>query len=129
MANTRTVIIDGREVNMRASALLPRLYRFKFGRDIIQDIGQLRKSYKKYMDLPEDATDEEREAAQLSIVDLSIFEDLAWLMIKHAGEEVPDTPDAWLESIDGIFSVYEVMPVIFDLWGESMRTMSVPKKK
>lgn len=33
--------IDGKEVRMRASALIPRLYRFKFGRDMIKDMTSL----------------------------------------------------------------------------------------
>ena len=35
--------IDGKEVKMRASALIPRIYRFRFGRDMIQDMNSLRK--------------------------------------------------------------------------------------
>ena len=30
--------IDGREVPFRATAAVPRLYRIKFGRDIMQDM-------------------------------------------------------------------------------------------
>ena len=124
----RTVVIDGKEVKMRASALIPRLYRFKFRRDMVADMNQLRKAYLKAMNLPEDATDEERQDAQLSILDLTIFENVAFIMIKHAGEDIPDTPEAWLEGISGIFSVYEIMPVILELWEGNKATTSIPKK-
>lgn len=129
MANERIVIIDGKEMRMRASALIPRLYRFKFGRDIIKDMAKLRKAYEAVERLPDDATDEEREQAQLSVVDLTIFENIAWLMIYHAGEKIPDTPDEWLDSIEGVFSVYEIMPTVLKLWGENQETTSTPKKK
>lgn len=69
----KTVIIGGKEVRMRASALIPRLYRFKFGRDIIHDLNQLKKAYDKAARLPADATEEERRDAQLSVLDLTIF--------------------------------------------------------
>lgn len=125
----RTVNIGGKDVRMRASALIPRLYRFKFGRDMIQDMNKLRKAYAKATNLPEDATDEEREDAQLSAMDLTIFENIAYMMVKHAGEDVPNTPDEWLDGIDGVFSIYEIMPTIFELWDANQVTTSTPKKK
>jgi len=125
----RTVNVGGKEVKMRASALIPRLYRFKFGRDMISDMRQLQKSYLKAISLPKDASDEERQDAQLSVLDLTIFENTAWLMIKHANENVPDDPDEWLDSIDGVFSIYEIMPTILELWNANQVTTSVPRKK
>lgn len=115
---------------MRASALIPRLYRVQFGRDMILDMRQLLKSYNKAVkSLGKDVTEEQRQAAQLSMMDLTIFENVAYMMIKHAGEDVPPTPDEWLDSIDGIFSIYNVMPTILELWGENQKTTSIPKKK
>ena len=70
----KTIIVGGREIKMKASALVPRLYRFKFGRDLISDLSQLSEAYKKRMDLPENATEEEIQDAQLSVLDLTIFE-------------------------------------------------------
>lgn len=127
---TRTVNIGGKEVRMRASALIPRLYRVQFGRDMISDMRQLIKSYNRAVKaLGKDATEEQRQDAQLSMMDLTIFENVAYMMIKHAGEDVPPTPDEWLDSIDGIFSIYNVMPTILELWGENQKTTSIPKKK
>ncbi len=125
----RTVLIDGKSVKMRASALIPRLYRFKFGRDLVSDMNQLRKSWKRVQELPADATDEQRQDAQLDAADLTIFENVAYLMAKNAGEPLPDTPDEWLDGMDGVFSVYEVLPVILELWGQNLATTSTPKKK
>ena len=53
----------------------------------------------------------------LDVIDLEIFENIAWLFMKHAGEDVGETPDEWLESFDGIFSIYEIMPEVIELWG------------
>ena len=109
---------------MKASALVPRLYRFKFGRDM----AQLKKVYVKAASLPEDATDEEREEAQLSMVDLTIFENLAYIMAKHADSSLPDTAEEWLDSFS-MFSIYEVLPEILQLWDMSCSTTSSLKKK
>lgn len=117
--NERIVTIDGREMRMRANALIPRLYRRYFCRDMIVDMRQLMKAYQKAKD---------NEDEQFSIVDLTIFENVTWLMLKQGGEDVGISPDAWLESIDGVFSVYAVMPVVADLWQENLSTTAKPKK-
>jgi len=125
----RTIKVGGAELRMRASALIPRLYRFRFGRDLIKDMTQLEKAYKKAANLKDDATDEERQEAQLSVIDLTIFENVAWAMAKNADPNVPNDPDEWLDTIDGIFSVYEVLPQILELWTAGLETTSKPAKK
>lgn len=127
----RSVLIGGKETRMRASALIPRLYRYKFDRDMVTDMRQLQKAYNKAMEVrnKEEATEEEIRDAQLSAMDLTIFENVAWLMVKHADPTAPDDPDAWLDGIDGVFSIYEVLPVILELWKVNNATTSVPVKK
>ena len=125
----RTVTVGGKEMKMRASALIPRIYRFKFKRDMVADMRQLQRAYAKATALPENATDAEREDAQFSAADLTIFEDVAYIMAKHGGNDMPDSPEEWLDSIDGVFSIYEILPVILELWGANTETTSIPKKK
>lgn len=125
----KTVNIGGTDVRMRASALIPRLYRFKFGRDMVSDMRQLQRSYAKAAALPDTATEEERQDAQLSVLDLTIFENVAWLMAKHADKSVADDPDEWLDSLEGVFTIYEVLPQILELWSMNQATTSTPKKK
>ena len=111
----KIIKIGNNEIRMRASALIPRLYRNKFGRDVISDMRKLQTSVSN--------------AEQLDVADLTIFENIAWLMCKHADNTVPDDPDEWLDGIDGVFSVYEILPEILELWGQSQQTTSVPRKK
>lgn len=125
----RTIKVGGAELRMRASALIPRLYRFRFGRDLIKDMSQLEKAYKKAMSVKEDATDDEKQDAELGVLDLTIFENVAWAMAKNADPNVPSDPDEWLDTIDGVFSVYEVLPQILDLWTAGLETTSKPVKK
>ena len=43
----KVIKIDGRDVGFKATALTPRLYRHRMGRDIIQDLNKLKKAYNK----------------------------------------------------------------------------------
>lgn len=122
----RTIRVGGAEVKMRASALIPRLYRFRFGRDLIKDMSQLEKAYKKAVSVKDE---EEKEEAQLTAIDLTIFENVAWAMAKNADPDVPNDPDEWLDSIEGVFSVYEILPQILELWAAGLETTSSPAKK
>lgn len=124
----KKVMIGGKEYRMRASALIPRLYRFKLGRDMVADMNQLTKSYQKILN-SKNASEEEKRDAQFSVADLTIFENVAFMMVKHAGEDIPDTPEEWLDSIEGVFSIYEILPDILSLWSANNAQTSVPGKK
>lgn len=113
---TKTVKIGGKEYGMRASALIPKLYRFKFNRDCISDLARLQKKLKSADN-------------QLDAMDLTIFENIAWLMCRQADPTIPDDPDEWLDSIDGIFPIYEALPAIMELWDAGNATTSTPAKK
>ena len=123
----KTILIDGKQVRMRASALVPRLYRFRFGRDMIADMRQLQKAFRKATSLPDNATEEEIQDAQLSILDLTIFENVAYIMAKHADKTVAEDLESWLDDFS-MFYIYEVRHHILELWGLSQETTSVAKK-
>lgn len=123
----KILTISGKEVGLRATALTPRLYRHKIGRDIIQDMSQLQKAFAKAAQISKDATDEEREAAQLSVMDLEIFENVAFIMARQYDQNIPDTVESWLDEFD-TFSIYEIFPVILELWNLNNKTTAKPKK-
>lgn len=124
----KVINISGNEVGFKATALTPRLYRHWLGRDMIKDMNSLRKAYNKVNNLPKDATNEEKEEAQLSVLDLEIFENVAWVMARQYDTSIQCSADEWLDGFD-MFSVYEIMPYILELWGKNERTTSVPKKQ
>ena len=113
----RTITISGKDVAFRSSATVPRLYRAKFKRDIFKDLGKLEKSFSKKTD----------EGAELQIDDLEIFENVAYVMAFHADPSIPKTIDEWLDQFD-MFSIYEVLPQILELWGENLMTDVQAKK-
>ena len=107
----KTVVISGREVKFRSSATVPRLYRIKFKRDIFKDLAKLEKSYKGKTE----------EGEELQIEDLEIFENVAYIMAYHANHSIPGTIDEWLDQFE-MFSIYEVLPEILELWGTNLIT-------
>lgn len=127
---TKTAVIGGKEYRMRASALTPRLYRAYFKRDLIRDMQGLISVYNKVIQIPESAAQEEKDAASMELLDhLEVFENTAWLFCKEAGEKTGENPEEWLDNIDGVFSIYEAMPVILELWTEQQVTTSKPKNQ
>ena len=97
------------------------------GRDMIVDMNKLSKAYKKVTDAQK--SKEENNEARLEVTDLLIFEDIAFVMAKHANPELSaQTPDEWLDEFN-MFSIYEVLPVILELWAINNKTTSTPKKK
>ena len=115
----KTIKIDGREIKFRATAAIPRLYRLKFGRDIMQDMTALKKELEKAQE----------GEGPIPPRFLQIFEDVSYLMAKHADPDMKaQTPDQWLEEFE-TFSIYTVLPKLFELWTANNKVLSIPKKK
>ena len=114
----KTIKIGDANVKFRSSASVPRLYRIKFGRDIFKDLSRLEKSYK-------DKASE--DGSTMEIEDLEIFENVAYIMAFHADPSIPGAIDEWLEQFE-MFSIYEILPEILELWGTNLITDVESKK-
>lgn len=118
MAIKKIIMIDGIEVPFKASAAVPRIYRLKFGRDIYKDFAALQKNVK----------DSDEENSTLDIESLEVFENIAYIMAKHAApDNVPDNADDFLEQFN-TFSIYEILPQLIELWGLNTATQVESKK-
>lgn len=117
MAITKVIEIDGKDITFKASAAIPRLYRIKYGRDIFKDLSKLEK----------EMNSSKAEDSSLDVFSLETFENIAYLMAKHADPTVPDTAEEWLDEF-AVFSIYQVLPEIIDLWGLNMQTQANSKK-
>lgn len=113
----KTIEISGKPVTFRSSAAIPRIYRIKFKRDIFKDLTKLEKSYRNKAKNSED----------LEIDDLEIFENVAYIMAYHADPTIPKTIDEWLDQFE-MFSIYQVLPEILELWGGNLVTDVQAKK-
>ena len=117
MSMMKNIEIDGKQVPFRASAAIPRIYRMKFHRDIYRDLKGL-----------EAALGENKEdASELDMFSLEMFENIAYVMAKHADSSIPNTPEEWLDDFN-TFSIYQVLPQLIQLWGLNTQTEIESKK-
>ena len=117
MSIIKKIEIDGKEVAFKASAAIPRIYRLKLQRDIYKDLSSLEKAIGGG-----DASN-----SNLDSFSLEMFENIAFIMSKHADANVPDTPEEWLDGFN-TFSIYQVLPQIIELWGLNVKTEVEAKK-
>ena len=117
MSVVKNISIDGKEVPFKASAAIPRIYRIKFQRDIYRDLASLEQAIDK----------ESEEASNLDLFSLEMFENIAYVMAKHADPSIPDSPEDWLDEFN-TFSIYQVLPEIIKLWGLNVQTDVESKK-
>lgn len=117
MSMRKTIEIDGQQVPFKASAAIPRIYRMKFQRDIYKDLASLEKAISK----------ETEEVSNLDMFSLEMFENIAYVMAKHADPSIPDSPEEWLDNFN-TFSIYQVLPKLIELWGLNVKTDVEAKK-
>ena len=117
MSMVKKIEIDGKEVAFRASAAIPRIYRMKFQRDIYKDLAALEKA----------VGDNTEEVSNLDMFSLEMFENIAYIMAKHADSSIPDSPEEWLDEFN-TFSIYQVLPKITELWGLNVKVDVEAKK-
>ena len=117
MSIMKKVEIDGKQVPFKASAAIPRIYRIKFNRDIYKDLRSLEKA----------VGDGDETNSNLDLFSLEMFENIAYVMAKHADPSIPDTPEEWLDDFN-TFSIYQVLPSIIELWGLNVQTDVESKK-
>ena len=118
MSMMKKIEIDGKAVAFKASAAIPRIYRIKFQRDIYKDLSVLEKSI----------GDGDPEKSSLDLFSLEMFENIAYVMAKHADPSIPDNPEDWLDEFN-TFSIYQVLPKLIELWGMNIKTDVEAKKK
>ena len=119
MGMTKMIEIDGKQVPFKASAAIPRIYRIKFHRDIYKDLDALGKA----------VGNGDEDSSHLDMFSLEMFENIAYIMAKHADKDaVPSSVEEWLDSFE-VFSIYQVLPEILTLWNLNTLTTAKPKKK
>lgn len=125
---TKNIEIDGKDVVFAASAAIPRIYRIQFKRDIFQDMAKIEKSVKKSQDKQKEKQVSESD---IPIEDLEMFENVAFVMAKHAaqkkGQDFPDNVYDWLDQFN-TFSIYTILPEIVKLWNLNQQTQVGSKK-
>lgn len=67
------------------------------------------------------------DASTLDTFSLEMFENIAYVMAKHADANIPDTPEEWLDGFN-TFSIYQVLPQLIEFWGINVQTDVSSKK-
>ena len=122
MSLRRTVTIDEKEVEFKASAAVPRIYRLKFHRDLFIDLQKVAKSVETK------GKKKDKQESEIPLEDLEMFENIAYVMAQHADpKNVPSDIIEWMEQFN-TFSIYQILPTILELWKLNELTQSQAKK-
>ena len=70
---------------------------------------------------------DKEESSNLDLFSLEMFENIAYVMAKHADPTIPDTPEEWLDEFN-TFSIYQILPQLIELWGLNVKTDVEAKK-
>jgi len=115
----KTITIDDKKVKFKATANTPRLYRQMFHRELFDDMQTLVQDWSKARD----------NNGTMSGNVLMMFENIAFTMAKDADPEgTPETADEWLDGFD-MFSVWQILPQVTELWGLNNHSINESKKK
>ena len=112
----KIILVDNKEVKFKSTAGTLMRYRNNFGRDLINDIVALEKKFKTV----------KSGMAQFEIVELDMFEKIAWAMAKTANNDIPDI-EHWLDEFDS-FSIMKVLPEIMELLIGNLRQENQKKR-
>ena len=110
----KIINIGNREIRMKSTAGTMREYRNNFKRDFIQDLQSLQTKL------------QEKSANELELIDLEMFENIAWCMAKTADKSVPDII-RWLDEFD-TFDIMQALPEIMELLIANMEQIGSKKK-
>lgn len=110
----KTINIDGRPVVFKCTAATPRIYRQRFGNDILVDSEKLLRAVKA--------------GGTLTVEALQTFENLAFVMARQGDPSIPDDPIEWLDTFT-VFSIYDILPQLIQLWNQSNQGIEKVKKK
>lgn len=110
----KTIQIGGKDVLMKATANTPKRYRNEYNEDLLIKLQHL------YNHL------DRKTGEFVGEVDLAVVENLAYIMAKQADPEI-GSQEEWLDGFEMV-DIYNAMPQILSVWGNSTETLSTPKK-
>lgn len=144
-------MMDGTTIGIRANSLTPIFYHEATGRDLFKDIADLQTkilSHIKSEELAElekmkpgdfvgkdEKTKKKTQKAMdaFGAMDVMVFAGVAYTMANQYatshGEEIAPTWRDWLDEIPGVFSIYNLITPVFELWAKVNETTSISKKK
>ena len=69
----------------------------------------------------------DEDSSHLDMFSLEMFENIAYIMAKHADSSIPDSPEEWMDEFS-TFSIDQMLPKIIELWWLNVQTTVESKK-
>lgn len=113
----KIINIGGKDVKFKASAGTLYRYRMYFKSDMIKDFIHLKNKV---------SNKELNSEEQLEVVDLELFERIAWVLAKTGDDNIKPI-EQWLDDFDS-FSIYQILPQLSDMIIENFRGANQEKK-
>ena len=111
----KTIKIGTQEVTLKATANTPKRYRHEFNADLLLELNKIYKSTDRKTGVIAEGTD------------LSVIENLAYIMAKQANPEITSQDD-WLDQFEPL-DIYSSMREIIGFWTASTQTITTSKKE
>lgn len=132
----KTVMAGNQECVLKSSAAVPRMYRLMFNRDLFRDLAAVGKEMEAQQRREEAAKEEAKKrgikkpmiASEIPVRALETFENIAFVMAKHADPKQPANIEDWLAQFE-MFDIYEIMPQIMEMWQLETEQIDQAKKK
>lgn len=122
----KTIIIDGRAVQLKSTAATPLRYKAQFKRDFFSELLKLAKLFSSQTS--DVATNQKEDGIDLNTIswealdhlDFEVFYNFVWVLAKSADNTIP-APLDWLDQFDE-FPIKEIFPQITDLLSSSIQS-------
>lgn len=120
----KTIVIDGKEVELKATASTVRRYKSWFNRDLLKDFGKVYRTFRE----AEAQAAEAGEAAKVEISGeiLEVIQNMTYVMARQADQNVPKNIDDWLDQFD-TFDIERVGQDVVRFWLSTVQTDVEPK--
>lgn len=102
-----SITIDGKQVELKATASTIRRYRAWFNRDIIKDFKLIQRDFTSGEELSSDV--------------IEVIQNLTYVMARQADPSVPADIDDWLDQFDS-FPVEDFAVDVVTLWARSLKS-------
>lgn len=105
----KTIVIDGKNVRLKATGATPLRYKAQFGKDFFAEILRLNK-----------LINSNTKEINFEQIDFEIVYNIVWTMAKTADPEIPD-PITWLDGFD-TFPIMDIFYEVQDMLIESIQS-------
>ena len=120
----KTIVIDGKEVELKATASTVRRYKSWFNRDLLKDFGKVYRVYKEAEALAAEVG--ETAKVEISGEILEVIQNMTYVMARQADQNVPKNIDDWLDQFD-TFDIETIGQDVVRFWLSTVQSDVEPK--